>query len=167
MSSSMVTDNAINSIITKIAMDERVQQFLCERAENGDGTVPVYDFSDEAELARLGHDLFAMNIRGVDARYGLYQAQEFRALDYRCYAWHVNNFTSASCLSSLLYQCAEGAVPDEPLYKLMDALGDYLFCLLYAELRPEVSSAHIASLPSKQVRYFVRTSKQWENAPFV
>jgi hypothetical protein len=70
---------------------------------------------------KLGHAMFQLNIKAVDARYGNGEAGKFRQLTYRFE--HTEAVSLVQVLKSLqcwLYQCNEGDVPTTELYGLFD-----------------------------------------------
>ena len=126
MSAYIVEDETINKIVA----------FLLFKAYHGNGEEWVYrpflrlgyqlasalpDNTLEQEAERLAKDLFALNVAGVNARYGKDQAQEFRPLDFKYKSTlppgQLQAIKSMQCLS---YQCCEGDVPEQPLYKALN-----------------------------------------------
>jgi hypothetical protein len=74
---------------------------------------------DWAEI--LGHEMFQLNIKAIDARYGNGEAVKFRKLDY--HFEHTEAVPLEQVLKSLncwLYQCSEGDIPETALYNLFD-----------------------------------------------
>jgi hypothetical protein len=106
MSAFMVQDKTINRIVTWLKTNEESQRFATNH--------PLLN----VESATLGQAMFDLNIQGVNARYGDGEAKKFRPLDYQ---FKKEIFTNAiqvyKSLGCFLYQCSEGNVPDNPLYK--------------------------------------------------
>jgi hypothetical protein len=119
MSTFMVEDKTINYIINWLGKElEQVYGTIIIRhklMELGvDPSIPGW-----AEI--LGHEMFLLNIKAVDARCGGGEARKFRPLDYH---YEVTEpVPMAQVLKSLqcwLYQCNEGDVPTTALYELFD-----------------------------------------------
>jgi hypothetical protein len=116
MSAFMVEDKTINYVVNWLRR-ERDRLFIIPRKLKKlgiDTSVPGW-----AEI--LGHEMFLVNIRAVDARYGSSEAVKFRKLDYRFE--HTEAVPLEQVLKSLqcwLYQCCEGHVPETELYKLFN-----------------------------------------------
>src|SRR5258708_3952809 len=115
MSSYIVDQQTMHRIITHIDMHRGKIGFglLCRQLmEMG------YDLDARSGLEQLGSDLFALNERAVDERYGLrsnlcfvYVYQHERASD-------VQVLKSVQCL---LYQCSEGDVSQTKLFEWLES----------------------------------------------
>lgn len=114
MSAFMVEDKTINRIIS----------YLCNGAEREipHATRGISLFTKEDKEV-FGKSLFDLNIAGVNARYGEGEAEKFRPLDY-CYCSELPPHTvqAYKSLQCFLYQCSEGNVPEDPLYKKMEGI---------------------------------------------
>lgn len=116
MSAFMVTDKTINVVVTFLKHQfARDMRYLGEQfAESG------YPLETEANCEKLGKAMFSLNIGGVNTRYKS-GASSFRPLDYKFrlepgYS-PIQAYKSLSCF---LYQCSEGDIEEEDLYKLLD-----------------------------------------------
>jgi hypothetical protein len=121
MSAFIVEDKTINTIITMLKNSESCfnsSWYIRKLKESG------YYFEDGGE-EKLGREMFELNCRAVDERYGEGQAKEFRNLNYSFN--HQPFYTVISAYKSLqcwLYQCSEGTVPESPLFKLMQDISN-------------------------------------------
>lgn len=117
MSAFVVEDQTINSVVT----------FLANRAGGNGYYYPAtivadegYDLSTDEGRRALGEDMFALNCRAVDERYGAGSASEFRPLDYSYSRAGTSSKVAAfKALGCWKYQCSEGLVPESKLYRLM------------------------------------------------
>lgn len=122
MSAFVVADKTINRVVSKMKF-RMVHSHLKEEFIKL-GLNPDQPFFEH----RIGKALFDMNVRAVNARYGQGEAETFRELNYK----YKDEFTSAGIyqeyksLRCLMYQCSEGDVPEEALYKLMEKYGNEL-----------------------------------------
>jgi hypothetical protein len=113
MSAFLVADKTINTVVNCLGRElEEVYGTLIIRQKLMElGIDPVI----------LGHEMFQLNIRAVDARYGNGEARKFRPLDYR---YEVTEpIPMVQVLKSLqcwLYQCNEKDIPTTALYGLFD-----------------------------------------------
>ena len=129
MSAYMVQDECINSIVTWLFNPHRewdrvrVLETICLTSPN--------------HQEELGKAMFAMNIRGVNARYGENQAQEFRDLDYTYQPHYTDSgYQVYDRLDEFLYQCGEGDIPEiDPLYRELKRLYDQLAHNFFRDLR--------------------------------
>lgn len=98
---------------------------------------------DEAsceEGDELGRKLFAMNQRAVQARYGVRKDGYDAVPEYRYVSVIPDRYAALKALCSLKYQCSEGDVPEEPLYKeLSEAVSE--LALKIAMSAPEYERA--------------------------
>jgi hypothetical protein len=119
MSAFLVADKTINTVVNCLGRElEEVYGTLIIRQKLMElGIDPV--IAGWAEI--LGHEMFQLNIRAVDARYGNGEARKFRPLDYR---YEVTEpIPMVQVLKSLqcwLYQCNEKDIPTTALYGLFD-----------------------------------------------
>src|SRR5437868_45627 len=116
MSAFMVEDKTINRVVTfvqgKLMRDWPV---LAEKFQT-----MGFGIHDGGFCRKLGRAMFLLNIRGVNARYGEGRAKEFRELDYQFYPELSDCVQTFKSLQCWLYQCMEGDVPNDPVYKLME-----------------------------------------------
>jgi hypothetical protein len=119
MSAFIVADKTINNIVNWLEreLEEAYGTIIIRQKLMELGIDP--SIPDWAEV--LGHEMFQLNIRVIDARYGNGEARKFRPLDYR---YEVTKpIPMVQVLKSLqcwLYQCNEGDVPTTALYTLFD-----------------------------------------------
>jgi hypothetical protein len=71
----------------------------------------------------LARNMFALNIVGVENRYGKGEAAQFRDLNFT-YTPVVPpaDIQALKTLNCWLYRCDEGTIPDHPLYRFFDAV---------------------------------------------
>jgi hypothetical protein len=111
MSAFIVSDATINKVIGWLNDSER-RQYLRPILRTAE--IPEHDAD---WTSKLGASMFTLNVEAVNARYGAGQASEFRPLDYT-FEWELAaDVQVLKSLSCWLYQCAEGDVPERPLYK--------------------------------------------------
>lgn len=123
MSAFMVDDSTINTVVNKLAFGRDLDWVRRELKEGG------YDLEKCDEREMLAKDMFNLNVKGVNARYGEGEAEQFRPLDfkYRLNDCNITLIQAYKSLSCWLYQCAEGDLPgDNFLYNLMDKIKGYL-----------------------------------------
>ena len=122
MSAFMVEDKTINIVVSKLAYGRDLEWI--QRIIKAQG----YDLETLQGRQKLADAMFTLNVKGVDARYGENQAEQFRPLDFKYQI--EDNYTMIQAYKSLgcwLYQCAEGDNPEESaLYKLMNQVKGYL-----------------------------------------
>jgi hypothetical protein len=140
MSAYIVADKTINNVVNWLGRElEEVYGTIIIRHKLMElGIDP--SISGWAEI--LGHEMFQLNIRAVDARYGSGEARKFRPLDFH---YEVTEpIPMVQVLKSLqcwLYQCNEGDVPTTTLYGLFsDDIQVYLMTELIDTL-PEYQNA--------------------------
>ena len=138
MSAYIVDDETINRTIGAIeyAMQHRRD---CDhpRAPEGIG-LPT---CEPAELRTLGGAMRAMNERAIRAHYGTDAA----SMIGDAYVWESRGFCGSwlqviKSLACYLYQCSEGTVPAEPLYKALAAWRDEL-CRFVVDQLPAYDQA--------------------------
>ena len=115
MSAFLVEDKTINKIVTKLALDRDGEWLRRRLAEKG------YDLNEDEGRRKLGWDMFGLNIRAVNQRYGERGAAGFRPLNYK-YSLEAN-YSKVSALKSLqcwAYQCTEGDCDKSDLFVLME-----------------------------------------------
>jgi len=120
MSAFIVEDKTINQIVNFIEKEswqkDGLTYGMLDRMLKKEG----YDLTHPDEDKRLAEDLFIMNCRAINQRYGVGEAAKFRPMDFRFDASEsAGNYQVYKSLGCLIYQCSEGRVPDEPLYKLL------------------------------------------------
>jgi hypothetical protein len=137
MSAFVVQDRSINKIVAYLmAGDNRdaAEPFVALGYHLHDG--PHSTRRDERR--RLALDLFGMNCRAVDQRYDDHPARtEFHPEEFQSTLELPPAATEAVKLMGCLhYQCTEGSVPDEPLYKALEE-SQKLVALNAVESSPE------------------------------
>lgn len=85
--------------------------------------------------AQLGEAMYKLNLAAVEDRYGDFAAGEMSDLDYTFRPVHASKVQVVKSLSCWLYQCAEGVIDQDPLYKLM------------ADYRGELAMDFVRALP--------------------
>jgi hypothetical protein len=113
MSAYMVDDKTINRIVSYL-YQEQDSHWTRGRLARECG-VPMIAGGPE-----LGALMFALNIQGVNARYGDGEASNFRPLDYQYEYELCTKMQALKSLQCWRYQCSEGDVPETVLYKIMD-----------------------------------------------
>ena len=120
MSAFIVEDKTINKIVTWLAYSQDASWDRRQIEKLG------YDLSKRFSVEKLAKDMFALNCRAVDARYGQGEAEKFRELNFQFREEHME--TEISILKAINcwhYQCSEGReIPEHPLYKAMDRLSN-------------------------------------------
>jgi hypothetical protein len=138
MSAFMVEDRTINYIVNWLRRQRDELHIIPDKLQKLgiDTGIPGW-----AEI--LGHEMFQLNIKAVDARYGEGEAVRFRKLDYRFE--HTEAVPLEQVLKSLrcwLYQCSEGDIPQTELYKLFDTdVRLYLMSEIISQI-PEYEKAY-------------------------
>lgn len=129
MSAYMVEDKCINSIVTYL-FNPRHEWEKTRVLEALTLTTPDHQ-------KELGNAMFQMNARGVNARYGENQAQEFRDLDYEWSPVYTDSgYAVYDKLGEFLYQCSEGDIPEiDPLYRALHCVYDNMAHTFFRDLR--------------------------------
>lgn len=120
MSAFVVEDKTINFIVN----------FLEKESWQNDGLTygqlgrmlkeEGYDLTQPDESKRLAEDLFIINCIAVNQCYGMGEAAKFRPMDFKFNASkYADNYQVYKSLGCLIYQCSEGEVLADPLYKLL------------------------------------------------
>jgi len=115
MSAYVVDDSTINKVVS----------FLNAKAMGYDGRhrykVEGYDLRKDEDCEKLANDMFALNIAAVNWRYGEGTAAQFRPLNF-VYRFQIPQpiIPTLKALECWSYQCAEGDIPDDSLYKAME-----------------------------------------------
>src|SRR5207248_8291538 len=88
------------------------------------------------QLDQLGNELYALNQRAVQLRYGdVQEVPAFRFLPSNCSP--IQRYKSLCCL---IYQCSEGDIPETPLYQRMRDRADAMAREIVSHL-PEYDQA--------------------------
>lgn len=116
MSAYMVADETINRVVYWLYFEVAKSQYIREKLEKTSGVdTSAYEWAEA-----LGKAMFQLNIDGVNARYGGYgdgEAKQFRNLNYHYQPVHGSAIQVLKSLQCWLYQCTEGEVVKNPLYK--------------------------------------------------
>jgi hypothetical protein len=127
MSAFVVGDVTINRVLSWLFFETQSSNGLTygavERALRGVG----HEASHILKLQILGEAMFALNVRAVRERYG--DADESGMVP-RTYQFQLMTPTGPIVpLKSLRcwhYQCAEGAVPEDPLYQVFETISNLM-----------------------------------------
>jgi hypothetical protein len=114
MSAFIVEDKTINRVITYIKQECYRDPFFHRRFLEGNGYCGSWD-----ELAQAMYDL---NKEAVDYRYKEENVQ--RKVRYS--ELYGSLYQALKSLDCFLYQCAEGKVPEKPLYKRLEFVQRHL-----------------------------------------
>ena len=145
MSAFMVADETINRVVYWLYFEVMKSQWLKDKLEKVSGI----DTTNYAWSEALGKAMFELNIAGVNDRYGDGEAGKFRKLNFRYVPLHPTTLFSErsqkiQVLKSLqcwLYQCTEGEVVKQPLYKFFqNVVEPYIMSRIVADL-PEYQKA--------------------------
>ena len=145
MSAFMVADETINRVVYWLYFEVMKSQWLRDKLEKVSGI----DTTSYAWSETLGKAMFALNIAGVNARYGEGEAGKFRQLNYHYVPMHPTTLYSErsqkiQVLKSMqcwLYQCMEGEVVKQPLYQFFrDTVEPHLMSNIISDL-PEYQQA--------------------------
>ncbi len=116
MSAFMVADETINRVVYWLYWEVTKCQWLRDKLEKVSGIdTTTYDWAEA-----LGKAMFALNIAGVNDRYGDGEAGKFRELNYRYQPAHGSEIQVLKSLQCWKYQCSEGDVPETPLYQFFE-----------------------------------------------
>ncbi len=137
MSAYMVNDETINRVVYWLYWEVTKYQWLKDKLEQASGI----DTTSYAWSETLGKAMFALNIAGVNDRYGEGEAEKFRELTYRYKPAHGSPIQVLKSLQCWLYQCTEGEVVKRPLYRFFqDTVEPHLMSRIIADL-PEYQAA--------------------------
>jgi hypothetical protein len=116
MSAFIVGPDCINSIVTYVHQHANCFGWL--RNEIG------YDVQQAAELRRLAIALYLLNCAAVDQRYGKGTAAKDSSggTHYTFRRVHRDSVAVHKAACCLRYQCCEGDVPEQPLYRALDSI---------------------------------------------
>jgi hypothetical protein len=108
MSAFMVDDKTINRVVTWLTGEVRISRFTLDRLAREYEVDLTSDGWDEKQA----NAMFQLNCDGVNARYGVGEAEKFRSLNFtyepEIYYSLVQVLKSLQCWK---YQCGEGDVP--------------------------------------------------------
>ena len=129
----IVEDKTINRIVSYLSSNHEALSYM-KHVEN-------IDLTFEEDEAKFGQELFDLNVRAINERYGNGTAENFRDLDYH-YAIQIscNIINAYKSLECLIYQCSEGSVPGTELYQKLERIKGYLASQIISNL-PEYKRA--------------------------
>jgi hypothetical protein len=137
MSAYMVADETINRVVEWLYWEVTKNQWLRDKLEQASGI----DTSSYAWSEELGKAMFALNIVGVNDRYGDGEAEKFRKLAYQYKPAHGSRMQVLKSLQCWLYQCTEREGVKQPLYQFFhDTVEPHLMSSIIADL-PEYREA--------------------------
>ena len=130
MSAFIVQDKTINTIVTWLAESQEASWYKDQIEKLG------YDLSKPLSIEKLAKDMFFLNCKAVDARYGENEAEKMGGLGFRFRrACASSDYAVLKGLNCWHYQCLEGdEVPNHPLFKAMEKLASNLAQRLVSEL---------------------------------
>ena len=118
MSAFIVSSETMHRVIAAIDAEMHQEGIFGSDAERAQ---PGYLVRTTGDLEKLGAALWAMNTEAVNYRYREHED----AIPYRYRPiGPITDPEAYMALSCLLYQCAEGDVPECGLYKALDSLRD-------------------------------------------
>jgi hypothetical protein len=137
MSAYIVKYQTINRVVEWLYWEITISSSLKTKLERATGIDTAgYDWQDT-----LGKFMFDLNVAGVNARYGEGAAGKFCKLNYSYQPVHGTPIQVLKSLQCFLYQCTEGEVVKEPLYRfLQDTVEPYRMGKIIAAL-PEYEAA--------------------------
>jgi hypothetical protein len=137
MSAYLVADETINRVVEWLYWELDKSPWLRDKLEQASGI----DTTSYGWAEALGKAMFDLNIAGVNDRYGNGEAAHFRKLAYQYKPAHGSVIQVLKSLQCWLYQCTEGDVVKQPLYKLFqDVVEPHLMSRIISDL-PEYQAA--------------------------
>lgn len=103
----MVDNTTINGIVTHFFHDK-------------DAAYLQRQIADELTPTELGEMLYRLNLAVVEDRYVEYATGTMCDLDYQFHSVIVSKVQVIKSLSCWLYQCSEGTIDEDPLFKIME-----------------------------------------------
>lgn len=114
MSSFMVCNATLNVIATKVRELYEIRESVRRLFD------PIMSLEHTSFVKYLHSGLLELNVEAIFQRYGK-KAKKIVAIDKYGYSNHQSsNIYAYKAIRCWLYQCAEGDVPKEPLYKAME-----------------------------------------------
>lgn len=112
MSAFICEDKTINRVVTHLFDHGRdiISDFWLE---------PYLKEDLSLDCEKLGKEMFNLNVKSVEERYGEGEAKEFRPLDYSFQYESCSKMQVLKSLNCWSYQSCEGTCVDDPLYLLM------------------------------------------------
>ena|SRR5437763_633567 len=138
MSAFLVEDETINRVVEWLSWEVTQSPRLKISLEH---TLGINTRSATWEK-ELGHAMFQLNVDAVTDRYGQGEATRFCNHTYAYKPAHGSEIQVLKSLRCWLYQCTEGQVVKEPLYRFCnDVVEQYLMSKIICAL-PEYEQAH-------------------------
>lgn len=137
MSAFIVEDKTILDVVNTLSI-MRNGDWLRDKVKEGG-----YDLETTEGRKALASDMFALNVYGVEQRYGKGEAEGFRPLDFRYrLTLPVTLIQAYKSLQCWHYQCSEGDTADKSsLYMLMERVENILAANIVRGL-PEYDKAN-------------------------
>ncbi len=136
MSAFIVSDACINRVVAHIA-DAQVNDYARRVLAQDVGI--VVNLTDGPQ--RLASAMFSLNVEAVRQRYPGETGEAFRPLNFQHRHELCSTMQAYKSLACWLYQCAEGNVPETPLYRAMQrvkwSIADHIICELPAYNKAE------------------------------
>lgn len=123
MSAFIVEDRTICKIVTWLAEGRDTAWYRNQVEDLG------YDLSKPMSMEKLAKDMWALNCRAVDARYGSGSADGMggRVFRFNHAGSGIGVFEIIKAINCWHYQCSEGdEVPENPLFKVMEKISGSL-----------------------------------------
>ena len=126
MSAFLVSEPTMHAVVTSIIdLSERFSNIPTHRDWHPGDPMPATLFWSERQIeagTRIGRALYRMNNKALGVRYG----DEADPLA-RTYVFvpqpRMDAVQRFKCIECLLYQCMEGDVPEQPMYRALQRLG--------------------------------------------
>ena len=132
MSAFMVEDKTINRVASNL-YSNREGNWTRRQIEKAFG-IPADGTNRDENARQLGQLMFALNVRGVNCRYGEGEADKFRPLTYTYQYETTRKLQVLKSLRCWLDQCNEGDTDEQTLYKIMDEYADSLAYSIVSDL---------------------------------
>ena len=140
MSAYIVDDSTINTILAGLYYATNFGDY--GRPTPKPWNNPRIEIRTNEEAKILGDDLFALNIYGVEQRYGEGEAAKFRPLNYQYKSMlPPTTMQFLKSIDNLIYQCSEGDTSEKVLFKALVDYADQL-CRHIVTNSPEYSKAN-------------------------
>jgi len=120
MSAFIVEDSTINKVVAWLHFNIREVPRIARKLK-----AIGFDADADGWEEKLARAMFDLNVQAVNERYGEGEAAKFRPLNFASkLVPPPSTITAIKALHCWHYQCTEGEVPEDELYKLMEEL-DY------------------------------------------
>ena len=115
MSAYLVSEKTIHRVVTALEL------------EGNDRKTQTHE-----SLSKLGRELYALNNEAISQRYG--EREEVPDYHFQLQGT-VSPIQLYKSLRCFLYQCSEGKVPEDPLFKIVEEKSNELACKIVHGLR--------------------------------